>query len=382
MIFIHFILHLATAYQVGQNKDDIDNIASEGQVGQHLIKEVRAFLRKGHDQTQFLIYLNNMEAKVASLTSDEFQEQCDTELLNIEETQRMLQDSKYRVTSLENKIALLTNYTNKFAQIIDEKQAILEVTENTVSELVQIRENEIAMFERRRSEITMSSGIVRRSKGLIGQLIPKMPDLAPQTKFAKQDNQLEVSYDDIRSEFLQIRSQAKEQLGESNPFSQIIESFAQIPEQTGNLEHVTYVVDMLANMEQNLADTNIALFNAEQQRIELHERLLEHVDEKTEKLNEQISELEQMIADMEQQIEDHQAEIQVELENQENIHQIYEEYIDAHESTLHTHDEDIKNNILLIKMIRTLKNDFMNDFEASSRYILTPRFHFQNLSSL
>lgn len=31
-----------------------------------------------------------MEAKVASLTSDEFQEQCDTELQNIEETQRML----------------------------------------------------------------------------------------------------------------------------------------------------------------------------------------------------------------------------------------------------------------------------------------------------
>lgn len=33
----------------------------------------------------------------------------------------MLQDSKYRVTSLENKIALLSNYTNKFASIIDEK---------------------------------------------------------------------------------------------------------------------------------------------------------------------------------------------------------------------------------------------------------------------
>lgn len=33
----------------------------------------------------------------------------------------MLSDSKYRITSLKNKIILLTNFTTKFSEIIDEK---------------------------------------------------------------------------------------------------------------------------------------------------------------------------------------------------------------------------------------------------------------------
>lgn len=76
------------------------------------------------------------------------------------------------------------------------------------------------------------------------------------------------------------------------------------------------------------------LYNSENEKQELHERLLDEVSAQMERVEAEIEELERMMEEMSQQISDYQAEIDSEVEHQESLQQGLDDYISAHELTM------------------------------------------------
>ncbi|KAM3134657.1 hypothetical protein pb186bvf_013299 [Paramecium bursaria] len=372
------LLILVQAHNYGRYHTDFDNMATD-EAGQKLIKTVRAELRQTHDQAEFMIYLNKLESQTALVSLDEYHEQSIEDLTNIEITKQKVQDAKFRISNYEFKVRKINEQQEKLEQIILEKTDVIEETEKTMADLENMRAEEESLYNQRRTEITLASQILRKTKYLIGLLIPRdIPNLQKQTKFAKTNDEKELDLADIEREFIQIKSDLCSQLGDKHPYSMMVETFSKVnSDNLGTIDHVNYIIQVLSATETDLQNTNVILYNAEQQRIELMERIIENVQENLDRLQSEIAELEQQLADNQASLDEIQQSIQETTEEMEQVQQEYEEYMQIHDDHQDEHKCDIKDRLLQIQMIRVMKEDFRNEFHRSRRYLLNSRFHFK-----
>ncbi|KAM3130063.1 hypothetical protein pb186bvf_017861 [Paramecium bursaria] len=321
-----------------------------------------------HNLEQNIMESEKQDAEVLSLQSDDSSTQT-------EQLKQQVAEAQYDVTNLGSQIKSIKDQTSRFDQRIKERENIIEEYEDIQAQLDALRKKERVQFEKQRKSSTTISSLIKRSRYLIKQLIPK--------KFAlvQQSSNDIASDEEINEQIIELQNEAKEYLSEDDGYVQLMNQFIQVStllktemetdtDAPASKQKVNAMLDILQRLYDQVDKTSTVQLNAEDDREKQFKKVIQQMNNDKQALKAQIVEMDQVIGDKREYIEqlttaqkDAQARLTSLQKQQKDLQKIRDD-----EKV--SYNQRVKERKQSLKLLRQARNVLNQNFEAAKAYIM------------